>query len=709
MGKSKAKREPEGNEDTATPKRQRVSRACDRCRVARQKCDGERPTCGACDSANIECTYAAGSRRRGIQSGYIRTIELALSWCVFNVPGCEDSLKTLLHSENGRRLLTNAEEDTSTRMHRRWRKTVISKRIDRLLSSPQPDENAEEDEDGEERQATSDSAGLEIDFENIIGPQSSSKRQRNGSSLLQDENQDVGLAASLGSNNTPKLLPDNFSQLIDIYFAYTHCWLPVVSHESVLKLCYSYPDDGLDLSSTTPGAGAYAELWSILAIASFQSQHRKLHESARSHEDVLSHGSALSAKQMLSYAEDLIPKESASFEKGHGSSLLLLTLFNIGTDDHPSAWMTVGLAIRVILLLYQNSDPLGSPAATQDRDSLKPLLLACFVLETFLCVPLKTTPHLRSQDIPVGLLDEEGLDEWQRWTACPGFVSEEADARPKKSAPMLSHSIFNQLVRLSIVLNDSLAPSNTRSLIQASTPESALLDWTRQMPAKVRGLYSITENEPTPHRLNLLLAYLVIKSICNPANRQVAVDEALPVFDIYARTLGHAVIPPIFTLFASIFQREDVDALRRQRLGDIRSQIRTVWDDARHPLQPRASHLMPTPSLLHTTSPSLPDSLRPGSMLGMEPSIGEFDSYQQSQFAMNIPPAPQSLYDGPPLEPYSSNSMMDLDALFDDLTSFDGAEHQSAGPAFMQNLGFSANSNLTDLMTGNFGWNYNPP
>src|ERR1051326_5227379 len=81
-------------------KRQRVSRACDQCRAAREKCDGIDP-CFACASQNRHCSYNTNPKKRGIQPGYIRTLELALAWAFDRVPGSEEALGGLLTHESG--------------------------------------------------------------------------------------------------------------------------------------------------------------------------------------------------------------------------------------------------------------------------------------------------------------------------------------------------------------------------------------------------------------------------------------------------------------------------------------------------------------------------------------------------------------------------------------------------------------------------------
>ncbi|RNJ60260.1 hypothetical protein D7B24_008641 [Verticillium nonalfalfae] len=137
-------------------KRQRVSRACDQCRSsAREKCDGIQPQCFACVSLNRECTYNVAPKKRGVQTGLIRTLESALVWVFEQFPGTEAALNDLLAQESGpESLLIGKESEAGSRLHRRWRKSKTCKEIDRLLSgrdgsSPRI-EGSEEDESSTE-------------------------------------------------------------------------------------------------------------------------------------------------------------------------------------------------------------------------------------------------------------------------------------------------------------------------------------------------------------------------------------------------------------------------------------------------------------------------------------------------------------------------------------------------------------------------------
>ncbi|KAJ2700324.1 hypothetical protein H4R19_005478, partial [Coemansia spiralis] len=59
-------------------KRQRISRACDRCRRKKVKCDGGHPTCAHCAAIDVTCTYLDTAKKRGPPKGYIDAIESRL-------------------------------------------------------------------------------------------------------------------------------------------------------------------------------------------------------------------------------------------------------------------------------------------------------------------------------------------------------------------------------------------------------------------------------------------------------------------------------------------------------------------------------------------------------------------------------------------------------------------------------------------------------
>ncbi|CAK7232321.1 hypothetical protein SCUCBS95973_008220 [Sporothrix curviconia] len=126
----------------APAKRQRVSRACDQCRAMREKCDGAQPQCSSCVTQRRACSYKTSPKKRGVQTGYIRTLELTLSSLLDEVPGCAEAVDTLFGGEAASRLfspeLTGNQQkdlDRHNRLHQRWHKSRARKEINRLLST----------------------------------------------------------------------------------------------------------------------------------------------------------------------------------------------------------------------------------------------------------------------------------------------------------------------------------------------------------------------------------------------------------------------------------------------------------------------------------------------------------------------------------------------------------------------------------------------
>ncbi|CCF55586.1 hypothetical protein KAFR_0A01480 [Kazachstania africana CBS 2517] len=53
----------------------RVSQACDRCRLKKIKCDGQKPRCSNCKKINFNCAISTKLSRRGLPKGYTQALE----------------------------------------------------------------------------------------------------------------------------------------------------------------------------------------------------------------------------------------------------------------------------------------------------------------------------------------------------------------------------------------------------------------------------------------------------------------------------------------------------------------------------------------------------------------------------------------------------------------------------------------------------------
>jgi hypothetical protein len=75
--------------------RKRVSRACDRCRVKKDKCDGLQPRCSPCTTNNVECSYDPISKKRGLPEGYVRGLEKLWALAIIKIDGLEDAIRQI--------------------------------------------------------------------------------------------------------------------------------------------------------------------------------------------------------------------------------------------------------------------------------------------------------------------------------------------------------------------------------------------------------------------------------------------------------------------------------------------------------------------------------------------------------------------------------------------------------------------------------------
>lgn len=122
-------------------KRFRVSRACDQCRTAREKCDGNQPTCLPCVESKRACTYTSVQRKRGLQPGYIRSLETTLAFIFQNSPEVEGLVNSQLAQDNTVLLARGTKE--SNRLHKSWTKSKFCRGVTKALAGEQV--NSEDD------------------------------------------------------------------------------------------------------------------------------------------------------------------------------------------------------------------------------------------------------------------------------------------------------------------------------------------------------------------------------------------------------------------------------------------------------------------------------------------------------------------------------------------------------------------------------------
>jgi len=193
-------------------RRKRVSRACDRCRSKKDKCDGARPACAACVASGLACSYDPKAKKRGLPGGYVRRLETLWALVLSRIDGLEDAALRLLAA--------GTDEGPSA-----WKRS----RLCRALEQP----------------PTADRARDDSCRYRVVGASSPAPRATPSGGL-------PAPAADLLQ------LPPQAAQLLDRYFARTHPWFPVVARHAVLRASCRYP-------CRPPPDGDHAALWAILS------------------------------------------------------------------------------------------------------------------------------------------------------------------------------------------------------------------------------------------------------------------------------------------------------------------------------------------------------------------------------------------------------------------------------------------------------------
>lgn len=549
-------------------KRQRVSRACDQCRNAREKCDGIKPACFPCASQNRECTWEEPNRKRGVQTGYIRTLEASLGWIFDKYPGAEDALHGLITHQGGQgaALLADRQDPSGSRLHRRWMRSSVRKDIDQALSG-----RADNDDDGAKPARSSnkellgqlssdeadDPAGGSIDTNaKFSRPPGHNSLTTQGPAPVKEPNSASGAThvplpvrpdSPVHEQSRQLLrLPANHWRLLDVYFAYTHSWFPVAEKPELLRTAYAYTGRGLEITRHDQGSGAHAELWAVFAVAAHQDF---AWAAAGGHW----HSSEQAPDDIYRTARDLIPLENGTFEIGHINALLLLAQISLGRQDLTAAWILTGMAVRIALRLGLQR---FSPPSKSRRQTHA--IMGCFILDSLVAAMLNSTPHLRSADMTATIsAPESDLDEWQPWNPCVGFGSTGTSTAPSRN-PAHTISSFVALFELHQVLTSQLSRTNRHE--SGTGGEDGLLPVSQMLGAPLsqqayRDFVIMGEPlaAPNPPAYMLRLAYLCIQARTSSSQDTRARAHALATCaNQCVEALGVCGLPPLLSSYLYI-------------------------------------------------------------------------------------------------------------------------------------------------------------
>jgi hypothetical protein len=540
---SKAKPPKNNGSSVSNTPRKRVSQACDRCRSRKDKCDGKKPVCSTCAALDQVCSYDPATKKRGLPEGYVRGLEKLWGLAIREAEGVEDTILSLLNrGEDGEEFETlsriwNDREGSETLLET-WRKSRISRELERLL----PMLDSVEDKTGKRKRLESGPSRVEgsvdvsqplprllgADHKLPVEPPYWSQDELPTVTPSHDPQRrrvlDVSTTPTEALNASANLatLPLRAWQLLDVFFSYTHCWLPVIEKHDLLRTSYQYSQGGISVPTTLPGSGDHAALWAVLSYADYQ-------HNAIANRDPKS-DTQWTAESIYSHARGLIPGEDGVFEVGHVQALLVLVLLNMGRDHWNRAWLLIGQAVRIVINLgldqRMDSNPL-SHKSTDRQSRCKHVFLGCFALDTVIAARLERKPQLRKEDADrIGPVEEDGPDEWNPWVDCLAIRRSLPDA---PHGPTALLSTFNRLILLFKILNSVICDvSSGRRRVEHCTELLRELDsWGQALPA----LLDPSSKPPLLlHRFHLHLAHIstmaVVYSHLSACSKQMQVSDS---------------------------------------------------------------------------------------------------------------------------------------------------------------------------------------
>lgn len=602
-------------------------------------------------------------KKRGIQPGYIRALELALAYLFQHNVENETLVNDKLAQGGASSLLLSRDSKESNKLHKRWRKARFHTDIDRLLSGG-----------GSTRHEPSESSSSDSDDDasNMEGPSSVAPKHGLTQNLHVPSEPETSTRQHV-TTSTRLEIPQDSWRLLETYFTCT-CWFPVSEKHDLMKLSYSYPAEGLKLSSESPDVGLHAELWSVLALASV-------------HDGNVSNSAAMTARRLYATARSLIPDESGHFDLNHVKALLNLAIFNIAHALMDAAWLIVAFASRIL----QSRDQ--SILAINSRS--KHAFHGCFILDSMLALYFDCRPCLRIQDVKAkGVIDENGLEEWQPWN-----TGSRPSSIQQSRIPALALSTFNGLLDIVSLLTEDDVPAQNRL--------ERLKAWENSLPPKLAHICAATP--PTclsPPMTLLRLTYFCAALALTPS--QTWLLRALNLVEQAQDEIGWKSLPPVLRCLLGYVENRSATLSSsheiRSRLESLRGAMNTAWppmlsQQGKHAAtfhtQPADAAQVATP-----TSISRPvDLILSGgnthtTHLPFDAAMAGRQSFVDS--TTHAEGVQEASISGPG-EPQYQELPSDLESFFDELAALDNTNDSDT--QFMQNLGFAPDADMAELFS----------
>ncbi|KAF2668549.1 hypothetical protein BT63DRAFT_425855 [Microthyrium microscopicum] len=759
--KSRARAQNTDEELPHQKKRLRVSRACDQCRKRRDRCDGEQPACRQCVNAKRSCTYNASSKKRGLPAGYVRAMELLLGIVFSHINGSEDLISTLLDAEEDLIETTSLEpHNASTRsLLDVWRKSQVVKQMERLSAIA---ESAEDDdlllkrfEDRLIHALSVTSGRLTAHIDHIV-PDMTDYDDEGPVTMDNSEPQTLAMSLDQITDLSPSLdmqhevnqisgtkenlqLPPNWRQLLDIYFANTHCWFPISQKHDLLRPAYELANSSRD-QHIHLASGDYAFLWAVFTYSSYPCPQSNRKADATDHNEQ----DPFSPSRLEALALSLVSHDQPSYDAGHIRAVLVLALHNIRRASWTSAWLLVGQAVylAVDLTIIPPVD-LERPHSrtTSIDDSDRRAVLGCFALDTLISAHLRRRPYLsRTEFTSIGLVQVNGNEEWEAWQ--PVDSNSVIEFPNLSIGPGRMLSIFNQFLTLMAILNDLVQYSDTLSVENEVWKVSDnLKNWKEQLPSHCQISANQSTNRGTvvsQQILNLNLAYTAVDGALSikrqallhssggsiPATLLSETRQLISVIVQHIHILKQFSLPPtfeIYLLFCNQFMalprsmptQPEVDDLIYE-IKELISQIGATWREP-HPVPEISLHAANSiqdpiagnaSTVRETTFPAAARLSDAGLKSYQTPTssyLYQLEQHSQLSHSSNVEQGVilPSLYDQGTENPLTNSltNESEEDTLFNSLAMLDPVDWTANQPEFMEHLGFMPDFNQADYQS----------
>ena len=723
---------PTTSDSTPAPqKRRRVSRACDACRSAKDKCDGARPRCQRCISLRRRCTYLDPGKRRGIRTGYLRAIELALALLLESLPTCEGVLLRALAEHSASLSEALLDKDSSSpaveALLGRWQRSEAFKAVGRLISR---DEDVREDEalEGDIRSSgwSEETPGQRPEHNDDLAIWRQNPPPHIPSALVPVP------APSLQLDTGPTLLlklPHDFRRYLDVYTTSTHSWLPIADEEALRHLPASYPITGLRVNFGDRASAVHSELWSAMAVGASLDP-----PPAGTTDSIVS--SLPPHVSLYTTARRLLPLEGGAPTTSHVRSLLLLSLAKLAQDDTNASWLLIGQAVTLLLQIIKDYGDHGRDLQDQHRV----LLMGCFVLDTLISLSLGNPPHMRALDLP-SFLDIFGHQASEVATPRGVLMSAGRPSHPDivsdfESTPPPITALFQQY-KFARVLSQHLSPRTT-----SPSPPSAS-----------RASDLVESLEPPFHFCNSLIRGSIIRKAPGAVlaetgflTSSILLSSAAPaphliesLVDMVGQYMSHSD-PGARPVLLAVYVKLATQDGRLNCLGPD-GRARTVALLAALRGQAGSADSGPTPKPSQIKAPNIPPTSLGqlgGSASEQPPTVSHVHENTFSNASLNghmntsVPLNTFAMHN--PLLPNHNNAIgaiapsnrvlnagfdsqnsplvnsnmpegysTDYDAILDELSSMDYVDSNEPDPQFMANLGFAPGCELDDMFGGHFG------